>query len=260
MHPTDLDITDYVDDSLNTADRAAVDQHLEGCPACRALVADFLDLRRASAALEAMEPPSGTWSRLEAAIVRSRQSSFVSRQGSSADTGRSTIRPTTRDHRRTTAWLAAAAAIALATTGELWTIRASRHAGETRPAPEASSARRLAEASSAQPLEVELVQAEQHYQKAINGLEKITNAEEGALDPMTAATLRKNLGVVDQAINESRAALHTQPDSDPARESLLESFRAKVDLLQNTIALINEMRKGNDAGAAQIISGLKRGN
>jgi hypothetical protein len=238
MHPTDLEITDYVDDSLSTADRAAFDQHLEGCPACRALVADFLDLRRASAALMAIEPPSRTWSRIEAVI-------------SATDTEPAAIRGTTRDRRLAARWLAAAAALVLATAGGLWTIRASRHAAETGPA---------AEVSSAQPIEVELVQAEQHYQKAINGLENIANAGKGTLDPMTAATLRKNLGVVDQAINESRAALHTQPNSDPARESLLASFRAKVDLLQNTIALINDMRKGNDAGAAQIISGLKRGN
>jgi hypothetical protein len=242
MHPTDLEITDYVDDSQSTADRAAVDQHLEGCAACRALVADFLDLRRTAAALGAMEPPSRTWSRIAAVI-------------SSADTEpsaiRSVIRPTTGAHRSPTAWLAAAAALVLAATGGLWTIRASRHPVETGPG---------TEASSTQPIEAELAQAEQHYQKAITGLEKIANAEKGALDPMTAATLRKNLGVVDQAIDESRAALHTQPNSDPARESLLESFRAKVDLLQNTIALINEMRKGTDDQAARIISGLKRGN
>lgn len=243
MHPTDLEITDYVDNSLSTAagtageDRAAVDQHLERCPACRALVADFLDLRRTAAALGTMEPPSRTWSRIAAVI--------------SSDTERSAIRPTARRHRLTTVWLAAAAALVLATTAGLWTIRASRHAAEAGPGDEASAT---------QPIEAELMQAEQHYQKAISGLEKIANAETGALDPMTAATLRKNLGVVDQAIDESRAALHTQPNSDPARESLLESFRAKVDLLQNTIALINEMRKGNDDQAARIISGLKRGN
>jgi hypothetical protein len=238
MHPTDLEITDYVDDSLSTADRAAVDQHLERCPACRALVADFLDLRRTAAALGTIEPPSRTWSRIAAVI-------------SSADAERSVIRPATRGHRLTIASLAAAAALVLATTAGLWTIRASRHAADPGP---------VAEPPATQPIEAELVQAEQHYQNAISGLEKIANAEKGALDPMTAATLRKNLGVVDQAIDESRAALHTQPNSDPARESLLESFRAKVDLLQNTIALINEMRKGNDDQAARIISGLKRGN
>ena len=68
------------------------------------------------------------------------------------------------------------------------------------------------------------------------------------------------MGVVDQAITESRAAVNAQPANDPARRSLLESFKAKIELLQNTIALINDMRTGDDAGAAQAISRLKRGN
>ena len=41
-------------------------------------------------------------------------------------------------------------------------------------------------------------------------------------------------------------------------ESLIENFKAKIGLLQNTVALINEMRKGNEAGAARIVSGLKQ--
>jgi len=63
--------------------------------------------------------------------------------------------------------------------------------------------------------------------------------------------------VVDQAISESRAALRTQPNSAPAQQSLLESFKSKIALLQDTVSLINEMRKGNDAGAARIVSGIK---
>jgi hypothetical protein len=38
----------------------------------------------------------------------------------------------------------------------------------------------------------------------------------------------------------------------------MESFKAKIALLQDTVALINEMRKGNDAGAARAVSGLKQ--
>jgi hypothetical protein len=64
--------------------------------------------------------------------------------------------------------------------------------------------------------------------------------------------------VIDQAINESRAALKVQPNNEPAQQSLLESFKTKIALLQDTVALINEMRKGNDAGAARIVSGLKQ--
>ena len=74
----------------------------------------------------------------------------------------------------------------------------------------------------------------------------------------TAATLQKNLAVIDQAIGESRAALRTQPASEPAQASLVENFKAKIGLLQDTVALINEMRKGNEAGAARIVSGLKQ--
>jgi hypothetical protein len=107
-------------------------------------------------------------------------------------------------------------------------------------------------------VEVELQQAEQHYEKAIKGLEQIANAERGTLDPNTAATLQKNLAVIDQAISESRAAVRAEPTSEPAQTSLIESFKAKIGLLQDTVALINETRKGNEAGAARIVSGLKR--
>jgi hypothetical protein len=114
---------------------------------------------------------------------------------------------------------------------------------------------------AAQSVETELRQAEDHYEKAIRGLEQIATAEQGVFDPRTAATLQRNLAVIDQAIGESRAALRSQPASEPAQQSLMENFKAKIALLQDTVALINEMRKGNDAGAARVVSGLKqRGN
>ena len=111
---------------------------------------------------------------------------------------------------------------------------------------------------AAQSVETELRQAETHYEKAIKGLEVIANSEQSELDPRTAATLQKNLAVIDQAISESRAAVRAQPASEPAQQSLIEGFKTKIGLLQDTVALINEMRKGNEAGAARIASGLKQ--
>jgi hypothetical protein len=35
---------------------------------------------------------------------------------------------------------------------------------------------------------------------------------------------------------------------------LFEALRQKVTMLQDTIALMNEMRKGNSAGAAQVLN------
>jgi hypothetical protein len=109
-----------------------------------------------------------------------------------------------------------------------------------------------------QSVEMELKLAEEHYQKAIAGLEQITRSESAQLDPQVAAVLRKNLEVIDQAIGESRAALQTQPTNDVAQESLFEALRSKVTLLQDTVVLINEMRKGNQEGAARVVSGLNQ--
>jgi hypothetical protein len=113
-------------------------------------------------------------------------------------------------------------------------------------------------AASAQVVEAELRAAESHYDRAIKGLEQIASSEQAALDPKTAATLQKNLAVIDQAISESRAAVRAQPTSEPAVNSLMENFKTKLALLQDTVALINEMRKGNEAGTAKIVSGLKQ--
>ena len=57
---------------------------------------------------------------------------------------------------------------------------------------------------------------------------------------------------------ESRQALDSQPTSELAQESLFEAFRRKVALLEDTIGLINEMRQGDQAGAARIISNVSK--
>ena len=48
------------------------------------------------------------------------------------------------------------------------------------------------------------------------------------------------------------------PLAHSALASLFDALRRKVALLQDTIALMNEMRKGNSAGAAQIVDGLNK--
>ena len=68
--------------------------------------------------------------------------------------------------------------------------------------------------------------------------------------------MQANLEVIDQAIGQSRAALKSEPANAVAQESLFDALRSKVQLLQDTVALINEMRKGNQEGAARIMSGM----
>jgi hypothetical protein len=66
--------------------------------------------------------------------------------------------------------------------------------------------------------------------------------------------IENNLGIIDRAIAENRAAVKAEPTSVAARETLFEALRQKVSLLQDTISLINEMRKGNNAAAAQLVN------
>lgn len=168
------------------------------------------------------------------------------------------LRPNTRASRaHTTAsstrrwvWRGLAAALVAASIGGVTLTR--RHA------PTAATTSAAPAPLSAQAITSELQQAEAHYEKAIAGLEQIAKAEGGVLDPVTSSTLEKNLAVIDRAIGESRAAVQAQPASEPAQASLLENFRAKISVLQDTVALINEMRKGDEAGAARIVSDLEQ--
>jgi anti-sigma factor RsiW len=238
MHPDELVINDYVDAALDPAVRSEVERHVASCLECRRLVDDLRELRRQARALAPMEPPARAWTRIDRAV-----------------------RTDHRTLRSMWPWLAVAATVVIGTAvgvRYVTSVRPAPTSVATAPAASGGAAASADNRELAKSVEDDLLQAEQHYQRAITGLEQIANAEKGALDPQTAATLQKNLSVIDQAINESRAAVKAQPTSEPAQQSLLDSFRTKIALLQDTVALINEMRKGNDAGAAKIVSGLKQ--
>jgi hypothetical protein len=102
----------------------------------------------------------------------------------------------------------------------------------------------------------ELNQATAHYEKAVAQLEEMAKSDAAALDPAIATTLQQNLQTIDVAIAESRTALSTNPGSEPARASLFEALRRKVGVLQATVTLMNEMRKGNQAGAAEAAAAI----
>jgi hypothetical protein len=148
-------------------------------------------------------------------------------------------------------WLGAAAALILATVIGVLPLM-------NRPAPPHDDAAVTSPADGDADAEVtvesvtaEFEAAEKHYQKAIDDLQTIANKDTGELDPQVASVLQKNLTVIDQAITESRAALKSQPSSSNAQSGLFDALRTKVALLQQTVELINEMRKGNQAEAGR---------
>jgi Putative zinc-finger len=250
MHPSEDLLNAYADESLDAIERADVERHLSSCAACRQVVDDLREILRATKTLEHRDPPVRVWSRIERAIKLDQQDGARGVQPSGSDAGPARA----GRYMRPLPWLAAAAALVLATAVG---IRYIPRDGATTGDGQAQTGGSLSPANAAM-VEAELREAEAHYENAIKGLEQIANAEQNELDPATAATLRKNMSVIDQAISESRAAVRSQPSNEPAQQSLIESFKTKIGLLQDTVALINEMRKGNEAGAARIVSGLKQ--
>jgi hypothetical protein len=232
----EIALGDYVDGTLDERSRAEVEAHLASCERCRAMVADFSALRRVTLALEPELPPAHVWTKLAAAYEAEQRSSFRNWGFS---------------------WQQSLAASLVTIT----LIASLAWIGKGL-APINSSSARLASATPAatEPVSVgaEFDLAEMQFTNAIAGLESIAKSEQSALDMETADVLQANLTVIDGAITESRAALQTEPNNQAAQESLFEALRSKLELLQDVVALINEMRKGNPEGAARIVSGLNQ--
>jgi anti-sigma factor RsiW len=223
-------LVDLVDGRLDAAEQRHIERHLEACADCRALVTDLRSIRASAFMLDRREPPAALWTKLQAAVAAEPK-----------PTARILMMPI-----RSTwgVWLGAAAALILATVIGLLPLL-NRNA--TAPVEEPEAAAEVTVDSVA----AEFAAAEEHYQKAINDLQVIATKDTGELDPQVAAVLQKNLTVIDQAITESRAALKTQPSNTNAQDGLFDALRTKVALLQQTVELINEMRKGNQAEAGR---------
>ena len=273
-------IGELVDGSIRPKAKEALERHLQTCHSCRSLVADLRRIHEAAASLPPTTPPLTLWpriaNRLKARGVEEGRAGQVGREGAGRPGWFGSLGGWIMATPARAAVVASAAVLVLVVATALLLFRPGFGPWVTAPATGTPTATTPATAPGAAPgtagtppvnandaklvqsVEMELSLAEQHYEKAIAGLEQIAKAGEGVLDPQIAATLQKNLGVIDQAIRDSRTALQSQPTSQLAQESLFEAFKRKVALLQDTIALINEMRKGNQAGAAKIMENMKR--
>jgi anti-sigma factor RsiW len=227
----ELELGDYVDGTLEGDARAACEAHLATCARCSALVSDLRTIGQRLRTLEPVAPGPHVWTRLAAAVEAERGAGWV--WGFNWRT------------------LSAVASSVLIVASLSWV--------GGRLAPVGSGAGRLASAViEDRPVSAEIDDATMQLTTAIAGLETIARTEQAALDADTADVLQANLVVIDGAISESRAALETEPDSRAAQDSLFEALRSKVELLQDIVALINEMRQGNQEGAARILSGLNQ--
>ena len=237
-------IQEYVDGTLGPIRRAELDQHLAGCDECRALAADLERIRNGASSMRNVPPPDGAWLQIAGRLRQEGRIHDVAAQ---------------RRRAPRLAWMAMAAGLIVAVGGGMFLLRSGARPTPTpSAAPAAASAAPASgnapDAKSVESVQNELAAAQTQYETAIAHLEQIAKANQGALDPQTARTMQKNLAITDMAIADSSAAVHAEPTSVAAREALFDALKQKVSLLQDTISLINEMRKGNNAGAAEVVN------
>ena len=235
-------IAEFVDGGLDPARQRELERHVEGCPACRALVADLKSIQAAAFTLDRRELPPHILPALQLRLAQ---------EPRPAAGGRLLAFPASRA--AMVAWIAAAAALVIITTAGVWSVMqpAARHTAQGDIAsPDPSDA--------VASVQAELQAATKHYENAIQQLEQIAKNDKDALDPQVAAVFQKGMQEIDQAIDEKRAALLEQPTNADVQEGLFDAMRSKVALLQQTVELINQMRQGNQAETGRLLQGLNQ--
>jgi hypothetical protein len=227
-HPTIDRLNEYLDEDLDPRERRRIDGHLSSCDECRRAVEALTAIVRAAGELAPVAPPERIWESISASLIERK----------SLKSGRGRYVPL----------LALAATLLLAFS--LWF---ALRPGQPEMADDGEDQEALADMVTE-----ELKAAESHYDKAIVGLEQIIAQNDQVLPQEVASVLNQNLDLIENAIGESRTAIESQPRSAAAQESLLSALKSKVTLLQNTILLINEIRKGQGENALDLIDEMRK--
>jgi anti-sigma factor ChrR (cupin superfamily) len=219
-HPDPARLSDFADSDLAPRDAAAVEQHVAGCPACRAELARLRALvDRAAALPESIEPPPELWSavrsRLEMPVARAPRRSAGWTSGWAREWG-----------------LRAAAAVLLVAGSSAVTVLVLR---TRQPDQLSSSNQSHATATPALPASARVI--ERSYAEVVGELTVTLNAQRGALAPATIATLERTLQIIDQAIAEARAALAADPGNGALLDVLSANYEQKVQLLRRASEL-----------------------
>jgi anti-sigma factor RsiW len=266
----DAALPDYLEGTLDDARRVSVEGHLSECVRCAGLGRDIENIREEAAALPDLVPSRDLWQGIEARIAapviplaarpeRQRRIApawmgiaaaalIVSTAGITYTlTARSLLRPTPT----------AAVAIAAPANNQAPPSNSSDPGTaqpESAPALTAIAATNRRQSGGislpARPdvatgrprLPASLVNSDQAHSEVVYGkeiemLERIVSQRETQLDSSTVAIIRKNLRIIDAAIEQSRAALIRDPASQLLGQQLTHALDKKVELLRTAAML-----------------------
>jgi len=219
-------LSDYLDDELSAAERAAVDAHLAGCAECTRTLASLRRIVAEASSLPARPPENDLWPAIAARTVQQRLISFTIPQ------------------------LAAASLLLAALSGGAVVLLLGGTAGRGPAAANATAAPApipddpqppagslSAAMGSDTGLTTAVNVADAQYDAAVAELERALEEGRGRLDATTISVVEQNLSIIDLAIAEARGALMADPANGFLSGHLVEARRRKLDLLRRAAAL-----------------------
>ena len=234
-HPTWEELNDFADDLLEGEAAEAIGDHLNGCLPCRDQIEKIRAVKgQAREWSEPVEPSRDLWQGIEARI---RTSSRPPVETEARRAGRR--RP---DFRRARPWarpsLLAAAALVLLVVGAGIGVVLTRDGpagadGEVRLADPGAPAGGDADVRFAGIAR----EVEEAYEPTIRELREVLEAGRDELAPETIAVLEESLRVIDEAIQEARAALEADPASPGAARTLNSMYETKLHVLRTAAGL-----------------------
>ncbi len=200
-------IGDALDGAIRPPDRTRLEDHLKSCPECRELAGDFQKIAAEARALPQDEPADDVWPAIRANVGRARDSRPV---------------PAFAHPRFKWAWAAGFVFLGVV----LGVVVGLRPWKADVPTAFAADQNRTV---------AKLEEAERHYQLAIQAMTEALAPGKNGLDPPTAALFKRDLRVVDAAIESCRNALHRDSRNLDARVFLLGAYQKKVEVLNGFI-------------------------
>lgn len=214
-------LSEYVDDELPTADRAALEAHLASCAECSAILTDLRRVVARAGGLEPRGPARDLWPGIAARI------------GATPHPAPDVVALSSRRQKQ---WSfsfpqLAAAAILLMTLsgGTVWLLQAPVNppAGIATASPGSSTAIQAT------------ATATQSYAAAVADLERVLADGRNQLDSATVRVIQQNLIAIDNAIAQAQRALRADPANMYLNTHLAQTMRRKLDLLRQAATLVH---------------------
>lgn len=209
IHPSYEELNDYADGLVDDVARSTIDAHLAACADCATSLDSIRDLQVWAQSLpREMKAPADVWDNVRAATI---ENSIAQRRR---------ILWGMRYH------LAAAAIVLLVATSSITWYFAR---GEGSPVAQQHTAAGQAQLAAYRDVEAE-------YTRAANDLMVLMKQRRSTIDTAVVRAVEENLRVMDEAINNARAALLSDPSNQDVAGILAATQESKLRMLRRAVA------------------------